>query len=121
MVRIADLGVSLCGLRATYGGTGYCLDQRDLGTPSKTCVSADVTYDLAGIDGDSIAVRAFPKVQGTLPDGSITLDGVLEASGPPGTATVRVGCLGAGMQYTITIDSVGDDRGVLAAQDVDVP
>lgn len=121
MVRIADLGTIACGLRADYGGTGYCLDQRDLGPASRTCVSADVSYDLSGIDGDTVAVRAFPTVEGTTPDGDITLDGVLEASGPNGTATVRVGCLGAGMPYTITIDAAGDDRGVLAAQVVDVP
>ncbi len=77
MVRMADLGTATCGLPADFGGTGYCLDQRDLGPASKTCVSADVTYDLAGIDGDSVFVRAFPTVAGMTPGGDLTLDGVL--------------------------------------------
>ena len=55
------------------------------------------------------------------PGGDLTLDGVYEATGQNGADTVRVGCLGAGMTYTITIDAEGDDRGVLATQDVDVP
>ena len=85
------------------------------------CTSAQVTYELAGIGGDSVAVRAFPIVAGYLPGGVLTLDGVVETMGPPGSGTVQVGCLGSGMQYTITIDAVGDDRGVLASKVVDVP
>jgi hypothetical protein len=122
MVRLNQLGGGVsCQLPANFGGTGFCLDQKDLGPQSGVCTSAQVTYDLAGIPGDSVAIRAFPIVAGYLPGGALTLDGVLEAMGPPGTGTVNVGCLGSGMQYTITIDSIGDDRGVLATKVVDVP
>jgi hypothetical protein len=122
MVRLSQLGGGVsCQLPANFGGTAFCLDQKNLGPQSAVCTSAQVTYDLAGIDGDSVAVRAFPIVAGHLPGGALTLDGVLEAMGPPGTGTVAVGCLGSGMQYTITIDSIGDDRGVLATKVVDVP
>ena len=122
MVRLDQLaGGTSCQLHADFGGTGFCLDQRDLGAKSGTCTSAQVTYDLAGIGGDSVAVRAFPVAAGYLPGGALTLDGVVETMGPPGSGSVKVGCLGSGMQYTITIDSLGDDRGVLASTVVAVP
>jgi hypothetical protein len=122
MVRLDQLGGgSACQLQASFGGTAWCLDQRAMGTKSEVCTSAQVNYELSGIDGDSVAIRAFPVDAGYLPGGVLTLDGVIEAMGPPGTGTVAVGCLGSGMQYTITIDSVGDDRGVLASRVVDVP
>ena len=122
MVRMDQLGGgSTCQLQANYGGIGWCLDQKDMGSKSEVCTSAEVSYELAGIDGDSVAIRAFPVDAGYLPGGALTLDGVIEASGPPGTGDVKVGCLGSGMQYTITIDSIGDDRGVLASKVVNVP
>jgi hypothetical protein len=122
MVRLDQLGGgTACELQANYGGTGWCLDQKDMGSKSEVCTSAEVSYELAGIDGDSVAIRAFPVDAGYLPGGALTLDGVIEASGPPGTGDVNVGCLGSGMQYTITLDAIGDDRGVLASKVVDVP
>ncbi len=122
MVRLDQLGGGTgCQLQANFGGTGWCLDQRDMGTTSSVCTSAQVTYALSGIGADSVAVRAFPVQAGKLPGGALTLDGVVEAMGPPGSGTVKVGCLGSGMSYTITIDAVGDDRGVLASKVVDVP
>jgi hypothetical protein len=121
MVRLDKLSGVSCQLEASFGGTGYCLDQQDLDPQFNVCTSAQVTYELAGIDADSVAVRAFPVDAGKLPGGGLTLDGVIEASGPPGSGTVKVGCLASGMQYTITIDAVGDDRGVLASKVVDIP
>jgi hypothetical protein len=121
MVRLDQLAGPACQLQASFGGTGWCLDQRDMGTKSGACTSAQVVYELAGIDADGVAVRAFPIEAGKLPGGALTLDGVLETLGPVGNGTVKVGCLGSGMQYTITIDAVGDDRGVLASKLVDVP
>jgi hypothetical protein len=82
---------------------------------------AKVSYVLAGIEADSVAVRAHPAVSGVTPDGDLTLDGVLEASGPAGTGEVSVGCLGSGMSYHIVIDALGDDRGALASETVAVP
>jgi hypothetical protein len=121
MIKLETLGGTTCEEPADFGGTSYCLDQVDLGPASSTCTVAKVTYQLAGIDAESVAVRAFPDQAGVTPTGDLTLDGVLEASGPPGAGTVSVGCLGSGMTYSIVIDAVGDDRGALAAQTVTVP
>jgi hypothetical protein len=121
MVKLEALGGASCSERALFGGVSYCLDQADLGPASSVCTVARVTYALAGIDADSVAVRAYPTQRGVTPDGTQTLDGVLEASGPAGNGTVSVGCLGSGMIYSIVIDALGDDRGPLAAQEVTVP
>jgi len=121
MVKLAGLGGTACEEPADFGGTPYCLDQVDLGPASNACTVARVTYQLAGIDAESVAVRAFPAEAGMTPGGDMTLDGVLEATGPAGSGTVSVGCLGSGMTYHIAIDAIGDDRGVLASQTVTVP
>jgi hypothetical protein len=121
MVKMDLLGGATCDESATYGQTAYCLDQVELAPASSTCTSAKVTYELAGIDAESVAVRAFPAEEGVTPDGGMTLDGVLEANGPAGSGTVSVGCLASGLTYYVAIDAIGDDRGVLASQTVVVP
>ena len=121
MVKLEALGGASCAERADFGGTGYCLDQEDLVPASSACTSAHVTYVLSGIDAESVAVRAFPAEAGVTPEGDLTLDGVLEATGPAGSGEVSVGCLGSGMTYHVAIDAVGDDRGILASQTVSVP
>jgi hypothetical protein len=80
-----------------------------------------VSYALSGIDAESVAVRAFPAVEGVTPAGDMTLDGVLEASGPVPSGSVSVGCLAPGLTYNIALDAIGDDRGVLAVKSVTVP
>ena len=121
MIRLDALGGAVCAEPADFGSIGYCLDQADLGPPSDACTSARVTYELAGIEGDGVTVRAFPTEAGVTPGGDQTLDGILEAAGPAGSGTVDVGCLGSGMTYSIVLDAVGDDRGPLAAQEVSAP
>jgi hypothetical protein len=121
MVRLDALQGVTCADTADFGGTGYCLDQVDLGPASASCTVAQVTYELAGIDAESVAVRAHPAVAGETPGGDLTLDGVLEANGPAGAGTVDVGCLGSGMTYHVVIDAIGDDRGALASETVNVP
>ncbi|HYO43971.1 MAG TPA: hypothetical protein VES19_12300 [Candidatus Limnocylindrales bacterium] len=121
MIKLEALGGSSCDESADFGGTGYCLDQVDLGPISNTCTVAKVAYELAGIEAESVAVRAHPAEAGVTPDGALTLDGVLEANGPAGTGDVSVGCLGSGMTYHIVIDAIGDDRGALASETVIVP
>ncbi len=81
---------------------------------------AEVTYQLTGITATGVLVRAFPSETGKGSDG-VTLDGVLEASGPAPAGDVSVGCLTSGMSYQILLDAVGDDRGVLAPRSVTVP
>ncbi len=103
-----------------FGGVSYCLDPPDLAAPP-ACTSANVDYEISGIEAEGVTVRAHPVSSGVTPDGDMTLDGVLEAQGPPGTGTVSVGCLGSGMTYSIVLDAVGDDRGPLAAQTVTAP
>jgi hypothetical protein len=121
MVKMDLLGGAACQEPATFGGTSYCLDQAEVAPASNACTSAKVTYELAGIDAESVAVRAFPTEAGVTPGGGMTLDGVLEANGPPGSGTVSVGCLASGMTYNVAIDAIGDDRGVLASETVTVP
>lgn len=121
MVRLDQLAGASCEERADFGGTGFCLDQAALAPASSACISANVTYALTGIGEDSVAVRAFPTESGVTPGGGLTLDGVLEATGPAGAGTVSVGCLASGMTYSIVINGIGDDRGPLAASTVTVP
>jgi hypothetical protein len=121
MIRLESLGGATCGETAVFGGTGYCLDQVDLAPASNACTTANVTYELAGVTADGVAVRAYPAEPGVAPDGHVTLDGVLEASGPAGSGTVSVGCLASGLSYDIVIDAIGDDTGALAAKTVTVP
>jgi hypothetical protein len=121
MVKLDALAGAACAEPADFGGTGYCLDQEDLAPASSVCTSAFVTYQLSGIDGEGVVVRAFPAEAGVTPEGDLTLDGVLEATGPAGSGKVSVGCLGSGMTYHVAIDAIGDDRGILASETVTVP
>jgi len=110
-----------CTGTADYGGRAYCLGLRDPSVAPATCTRATVTYEVAGIDAEGMLVRAFPTEDGTLPDGTGTLAGVLEADGPVGAGEVSIGCLASGMSYAIVLDAVGDDGGPLAGQVVTVP
>jgi hypothetical protein len=121
MVRLDQLAGASCEESATYGGTGFCLDQAPLVAASSACTSANVTYELVGIGEDSVVVRAYPTEAGVTSGGGLTLDGVLEATGPAGSGTVAVGCLASGLSYSIVLDGIGDDRGPLAASTVVVP
>jgi hypothetical protein len=121
MIRLDQLAGASCDESASFGGAGFCLDQEPLVAASSTCTSAKVTYELVGIGEDSVAVRAYPTEAGVTPDGGLTLDGVLEATGPAGSGTVAVGCLASGLSYSIVIDGIGDDRGPLASTTVTVP
>ena len=110
-----------CTGTAEYGGRPYCLGLADPSVAPATCTRATVTYEVAGIDAEGMLVRAFPTEDGTLPDGTGTLAGVLEADGPAGSGEVSIGCLASGLSYTIVLDAVGDDGGPLAGRVVTVP
>jgi hypothetical protein len=120
MVPLVSLGGASCLESADYGGTAYCLDVGS-GAPAPTCTRAAVTYALTGIDADEVLVRAYPTVAGVRAGGGLTLDGVIEASGPAPSGIASVGCLASGLSYTIVLDAVGDDRGTLAKGSVTVP
>jgi hypothetical protein len=121
MVKLESLGGAACAEPADFGGVSYCLDLVDPGPAPATCTSANVDYELSGIEAEGVTVRAYPASSGVTPDGDMTIDGVLEAQGPPGAGTLSVGCLASGLTYSIVLDAVGDDRGALAAQTVTVP
>ncbi len=121
MIRLGDLGGASCLETADYGGMGFCLDLGVTPLPPAVCHRVEVTYALAGIDAESVAIRAFPAVEGVTPDGTMTLDGVLEASGALPAGNVSVGCLASGLTYHVVLDAIGDDRGVLAVETVTVP
>jgi hypothetical protein len=121
MVKMAQLGGGACAESASFGGVGYCLDLGPSAPAPASCTRAQVSYGLSGIDADSVVVRAYPTATGTTSDGHVTLDAVLEASGPAPSGNVSVGCLASGLTYHIVLDAIGDDRGILASQDVTVP
>jgi hypothetical protein len=112
-----------CSGVADFGGRDLCLGRVDpvAGPTPLVCRQAVVSYELTGIDGTGVLVRAFPGEHGLLPDGGVTMAGILEAEGPPGTGSVSVGCLAPGMTYTIVLDAVGDDRGILAFRELATP
>jgi hypothetical protein len=108
----------LCAAVIDFGGTDYCNPESppaDVG-----CQQAVVTYELLGIDASGVLVQAFPVETGEV-EGSPSLDGILEADGPAGSGEVAVGCLASGLTYTIALDAVGDDQGILASTQVTVP
>jgi len=121
MIQLSALGGASCRESADFGGLGFCLDVGEAAPPPAVCNRAEVSYALAGIDADSVAIRAFPAVEGVTPGGGMTLDGVLEASGALPAGNVSVGCLASGLSYHIALDAIGDDRGVLAVETVTVP
>ena len=109
-----------CSASALFGSVEYCI-RSALAAAPKVCPTVDVSWTLSGIDADGVLVRAYPATSGVLPDGTMTLDGVIEASGAAPSGTASVGCLASGMTYTIAIDATGDDRGILATQSITVP
>jgi len=121
MLRLDALGGATCLESASFGELDLCLDAGDDAPPPAVCTRAEVTYALSGIEAESVAVRAFPAEEGITPDGELTLDGVLEASGPIPSGSVSVGCLASGLTYHVALDAIGDDRGVLAFETVTVP
>jgi hypothetical protein len=121
MIPLASLGGETCVESADFGGLGFCLKTRDAMPAPAACARVEVSYALSGIDADSVAVRAFPAVEGVIPPGDMTLDGVIEASGPVPAGSVSVGCLAPGLTYNIALDAIGDDRGVLAVKSITVP
>ncbi len=120
MLRLAAMGGATCLETADFGTIAYCVDVAGSAPPA-VCNRAQVNYGLAGIDGESVAVRAFPAEAGVMPGGAMTLGGVLEATGAVPADDVSVGCLASGMTYHIVLDVIGDDRGVLAVETVTVP
>ena len=121
MLPMADLGGGACDGSASFGGIDYCVDLPADAPPPAVCTRAEVTYALSGIEADSVVIRAYPAVAGETPGGDVTLDGVLEAAGPAPSGNVSVGCLASGLTYHIVLDAIGDDRGILASEDVTVP
>jgi hypothetical protein len=122
LLRIDGLAPAGCTGTAHFGGIDFCLSLEDAGdVPAGSCTRAQVTYQLAGIAGTGVLLRAFPTEDGMLPDGTETLAGVLEADGPLDSGDVAVGCLASGLSYSILLDVVGDDRGPLAGEVITVP
>ena len=118
----ADIGSPSPGCLARtieFGDVPYCLPGS--GSYSDACQVANVSYELVGVETSAVLVRAYPGAAAELPDGTPTLDGILEAEGPPGSGEVGVGCLVSGLTYTIALDAVGDAQGALVARTIVVP
>jgi hypothetical protein len=121
MLRLDALGGATCLAAADFGGLDLCLDVGDAAPPPAVCHRAQVSYALVGIDAESVAIRAFPAVEGVTPDGDVTLEGVLEATGASPAGDLSVGCLTSGLTYHVVLDAIGDDRGVLDFRTITVP
>jgi hypothetical protein len=102
-----------------FGSDSYCL--ADIGSAPASCQTVNVSYDLEGVGGSGVIIRAFPTTTGETRAGTPSLTGILEADGPPGSGDVAIGCLASGLTYSVVIDALGDDDGILASQTVVVP
>lgn len=118
LMKFTDVTPDICLIVIDFGGDDYCETKEP--PPDAACVSAHVTYELQGITNTSVLVTAFPTESG-VSDGAPTVDGILEAEGPADTGAVTVGCLASGLTYTIALQAIGHDGGILASKQVDVP
>ncbi len=114
MALLSTLGTTACSRPVTLGGTPYCLDTVTLPAPV-ACTTAQVTYRIAGIDAAGVTIRAYPEGSGG------ALGTVIEVAGPAPSGTVSVGCLTSGLTYTVALETVGDDHGVLGSTTLAVP
>jgi hypothetical protein len=118
--KVADVQPAACLAHIEFGGSPYCMIDPVTAPAVGTCQKATVTYGLVGIDATGVLIRAFPTETGESESGP-SLAGILEAEGPSGTGTVSVGCLASGLSYSIVLDAIGDDAGILASKEVTVP
>ena len=114
MALLSTLGTTACGQPVTLGGTKYCLDSVTEPAPA-VCTTANVTYRIAGITAAGVTIRAYPEGSGG------ALGSIIEVAGPAPSGTVSVGCLTSGLTYTVALETVGDDHGVLGSTTVVVP
>ena len=121
LVPLADLGGGGVRRPALVRRARVLRRHRHRGRRPRDVQRAEVTYALSGIDADSVVIRAFPTETATTEGGEVSLEGVLEAGGPAPSGEVGVGCLASGLTYHIVLDAIGDDRGILASEDVTVP
>jgi hypothetical protein len=109
-----------CGQLVRFASQPLCL-----AAPSQVaeqpCRQASVDYALVGMAAGGVVVRAFPTVAGKLEDGQVTLAGVLEADGPPGSGHLTLGCLAPGLSYLVVLDLAGDDGGPVASRLISAP
>jgi hypothetical protein len=84
--------------------------------PLPSCPVAEVAYDVTGLSGDLVAVRAEPVLPARLEDGAPAEQTVLEILGPAASGKVQIGCLTPGVEYRISVDLLGDASGILASQ-----
>jgi hypothetical protein len=109
-----------CGQLARFANQPLCLAAPPQ-VAEQPCRQASVDYALVGMAASGVVVRAFPTVAGKLEDGQVTLAGVLEADGPPGSGHLTLGCLAPGLSYLVVLDLAGDDGGPLASRLISAP
>jgi hypothetical protein len=106
----------------SFGTKSYCLVVDPLDTPKPDdCSTIKVDYELVGIEGTGVKIKALPTTKGILDDGSMSFRAAIEALGPPGDGSVEVGCLTPGLTYNIALDVVGDAGGALGVEQVTAP
>ncbi len=89
--------------------------------PAQACATVIVTYELTGMTGTQVSIRAYPSDGAAYKDGGPADKMVVEAVGPVPSGKVTVGCLTPGAQYEITLDIEGDTLGILTTQAVTAP
>jgi hypothetical protein len=105
-----------------FGSEDFCQVVDPLDTPiPDDCATATVSYELVGIEGSGVRVRAWPTTKGVLDDGTISFRAAIEADGPAGEGNVELGCLTRGLDYNIVIDVVGDAGGALGVEQITAP
>jgi hypothetical protein len=102
------------------GGLGYCLPSASTPTP-ETCTGLKVDYELIGMTGDQVSVRAAPLESARMVTGAPAGESVIEALGPIDAGNVTLGCLTPGVTYQIAIDIPGDPLGPIETRVVTVP
>ena len=106
----------------SFGTKSYCLVADLLDTPKPdNCSTIKVDYELVGIEGTGVRIKALPTTKGVLDDGSMSFRAAIEALGPPGDGSVEVGCLTPGLTYNVALDVIGDAGGALGVEQVTAP
>jgi hypothetical protein len=106
----------------SFGTKSYCLVGDPLDTPTPDdCSTITVDYELVGIEGSGVRVKALPTTKGVLDDGTMSFRAAIEALGPAGDGSVEIGCLTPGLAYNVILDVVGDAGGALGVEQVTAP
>jgi hypothetical protein len=106
----------------SFGTETFCLIPDPIDTPEQDeCSTVKVDYELTGIEGTGVKVKALPTTKGVLDDRTISFRAAIEGEGPPGDGSIELGCLTPGLTYNVAVDVVGDAGGAIGVEEVTAP